>query len=55
MAITAADIREFAAYLRNCTDAQVRGVYEKEKAAGRDEYVALAEIEGERRGLLFLD
>lgn len=55
MTITADDIREFCGYLRGCTDAQVRGVYEKEKAAGRDEYVALAEMEAERRGLFFLD
>lgn len=45
--ISAKDIREFTAYLRNCTDQQVRGVYEKEKKAGRDEYVALAEAEAE--------
>lgn len=53
--ITASDIREFIAYLRNCTDKQVRGVYDKEKQAGRDEYVALAEAEADRRGLFFLD
>jgi hypothetical protein len=52
--ITADDIRQFAGYLRNCTDAQVRGVYDKEKTAGRDHYVALAEIEAERRGLFWL-
>jgi len=49
--LAAKDIREFTAYLRNCTDAQVRGVYEKEKAAGRDAYMALAEAEADRRGL----
>ena len=53
--ISAEDIREFSAYLHNCTDAQVRGVYDKEKKAGRDAYAALAEVEGERRGLIFLD
>lgn len=53
--MTADDIREFSGYLRNCTDAQVRGVYEKEKKAGRDVYVALTEIEAERRGLFWLD
>jgi hypothetical protein len=53
--ISANDIREFCGYLRNCTDAQVRGVYDKEKKAGRDEYVALAELEAVRRGLFFLD
>jgi hypothetical protein len=53
MTITASDIREFNAYLRNCTDAQVLGVYEKERQAGRDEYVALAQAEIIRRGLFF--
>lgn len=51
MALTAQDIREFTGYLRQCTDKQVRGVYEKEKAANRDEYATLAEIEAERRGI----
>lgn len=55
MPITADDIRDFSGFLFNCTDAQVRGVYDKEKAAGRDEYVALAELEAIRRGLFFLD
>jgi hypothetical protein len=53
--ISATDIREFCTFLRGCTDAQVRGVYDKEKAAGREEYVALAEEEAIRRGLFFLD
>jgi hypothetical protein len=53
--ITADDIREFCGYLRACTDAQVRGVYDKEKKAGRDAYVALAEMEAERRGMFWLD
>lgn len=53
--ITAKDIHEFCGYLRSCTDEQVRGVYDKEKKAGRDEYVALAEEEAIRRGLFFLD
>jgi len=53
--LSADDIRQFADYLRQCTDRQVRGVYEKERKAGRDAYATLAEIEGERRGLLFLD
>jgi len=42
MTITAQDIKEFNAYLRNCTDAQVQGVYEKERTAGRDVYAELA-------------
>jgi hypothetical protein len=52
MTITAKDIREFNAYLQQCTDRQVQGVYDKEKAAGRDEYVALAEAEAQRRGII---
>jgi hypothetical protein len=55
MTITAKDIREFRSYLRACTDEQVRGVYEKEKQAGRDEYATLAEIEAQRRGLFWMD
>jgi hypothetical protein len=53
--VDAHDIREFDQYLRNCTDAQVRGVYEKEIKAGRDAYAALAEMEADRRGLVWLD
>lgn len=49
--MTADDIREFNAFLKNSTDAQVRGIYEKEKAAGRDDYVALVEAEADKRGL----
>lgn len=47
--IDANDIREFNLYLRQCTTAQVQGVIEKETAAGRHEYVALAECELEVR------
>jgi hypothetical protein len=53
MCLTADDIRDFCGYLRNCTDAQVRGVYEKETNAGRDAYAALAQAEADRRGLWF--
>ena len=49
--IKASERRDFAAYLRNCTDNQVRGVYEKERAAGRDEETHLAELEAARRGI----
>lgn len=45
------DRDEFKAYLRNCTDRQVWGCLEKEKAAGREDYVELCENELERRGL----
>jgi hypothetical protein len=51
MSITAKDIREFNLYLKNCTDNQVRGVYEKERDAGRDEYAELAKAEAEKRGI----
>lgn len=37
--------QEFRSYLRQCTDWQVVGVFEKEHAAGRLDYMRLAEIE----------
>jgi hypothetical protein len=42
---------EFTSYLRNCTDAQVRGVLAKERAAGRADYAVLAKAEMSARGL----
>ena len=45
------DRHEFRQYLRQCTNAQVQGVYEKELAAGRHEYAELAESEAILRGL----
>ena len=45
---------EFRSYLRNCSDNQVQGVYDKEKAAGRKEEMRLAVEEAERRGI-YLD
>lgn len=45
------DARDFRAYLFACTDRQVIGVLEKERAAGRADYAALAEAESDRRGL----
>ena len=45
------DRDDFKGYLRGCTDAQVQGVYEKERDAGRTDYRRLAEDEAERRGL----
>lgn len=51
--ISAQDIREFNAYLHQCTDSQVHGVYLKEKSAGREEYAALAANEAIKRGLIF--
>jgi ribosomal protein S27AE len=52
--ITSRDIREFAAYLRQCSEPQVQGVYDKETKAGRTEYAELAEIEASRRGLILI-
>ena len=45
------DKQEFAAYLRDCTDAQVLGVYEKEAAARRHQYATLAAKEAWARNL----
>jgi hypothetical protein len=50
-ALSADDIADFNGYLRNCTDSQVAGVYQKERSAGRRAYAALAEAEGIRRGI----
>jgi hypothetical protein len=46
------DKREFQAYLKACTDAQVRGVWEKEDKAGREDYASLTAIEADRRGIV---
>lgn len=51
MTISAKDTQEFNSYLRQCTNAQVEGVLEKEREAGRAEYVNLAKSEMERRGM----
>jgi hypothetical protein len=50
--MTAQDMREFRGYLKNCTNAQVQGVYEKEREAGRDDYAELAIAEAEARGIV---
>lgn len=47
--MTAQDMREFRGYLKQCSNAQVQGVYDKEKAAGRMDYAELAIAEAERR------
>jgi hypothetical protein len=47
--MTAQDIREFTLYLEKCSDSQVMGCWEKELAAGRDDYAALCEAEANRR------
>lgn len=43
--------REFCQYLRNCTNAQVIGCYEKEKEAGRNINAIAARLEAEKRGI----
>lgn len=48
------DLREFRGFLRNATDRQVQGIYDKEKRAGRDAFAELAVSEAEHRGI-FLD
>lgn len=49
--MTNRDKMEFRLYLRDCTDAQVQGVYEKEKRANRDDYAELAKDEGYLRNI----
>lgn len=51
MTMTEKDKREFQQYLKNCTDAQVQGVYDKESKAGRTEYADLAFNEAMRRAV----
>lgn len=46
------DKREFIAYLRQCTDSQVQGCYEKEKAAKRQKYANLCRLELAKRNML---
>lgn len=45
------DKAEFNAYLRGITDAQVGGVYQKERAANRRGFAQLAVEEALRRGI----
>jgi predicted Ser/Thr protein kinase len=49
--MTNQDRSEFQDYLQACTDDQVWGVYEKERAAGRYDYAELAHAELVRRRL----
>lgn len=49
--MTAQDRHEFELYLKSCTDSQVMGVLEKEREAGRTEYVQLVKQEMARRQL----
>jgi hypothetical protein len=48
---SAQDIREFKGFLRQASDRQVQGIYDKESRAGRDEYAELTVEEAERRGI----
>ena len=48
------EVREFRAYLVECTDGQVKNAYERELAAGRSECADLALEEGRKRGLAFV-
>lgn len=49
--MTSQEKASFESYLRSCTDTQVQGVYDKEKAAGREDEMELALAEADRRGL----
>ena len=49
--MTRTERQSFIAYLRQCTDRQVEGVYRKEKDAGREEYADLAESEARARNI----
>lgn len=50
--MTTQDRREFTAYLRACTNRQVRGVLEKETGGRREAYANLAREELARRNLM---
>ena len=52
---SAQDIREFRGFLRQATDRQVQGIYDKEQRAGRDDYAELAVAEAKRRGIVLDD
>lgn len=49
--LSAKDIREFRGFLKNASDRQVQGIYDKEMSAGREEYAELAVAEAETRGI----
>jgi len=50
--VTKRDKAEFEGFLRQCTDRQVLGVLEKERAADRKDYAGLAANEAARRSLI---
>ena len=45
---TAQDLREFRQYCKQCTDSQLKAVFEKERDAKREHYadIAWAELDG---------
>lgn len=45
------DYDNFRLYLKQCSDRQVYGVWERERQADRNDYASLAVAELERRGL----
>lgn len=47
--MTQQEAQEFRSYLKQCTDIQVIGVWEKERKAERHDFAALAEAEMEIR------
>jgi hypothetical protein len=51
MSLSEKDKREFQLYLKQCTDRQVQGVYDKEKNANRKDYAELAVTEAAIRGI----
>jgi len=53
--ISARDIREFRGFLRNATDRQLKGIYDKEMRAGRHAYAELVVDEADRRGIGLLE
>ena len=50
--MTAEERKNFILYLRACSNAQLQGVYDKEKAARRGEEVQLTLEEANRRGVV---
>lgn len=50
--MTRSEKNDFARFCRNATDAQVEGIIEKEREAGRKGYQRIAEAERDRRAEL---
>lgn len=47
----ATDMREWASYLANCSPRQVAGVYERERAAGRNDVAAFVKEWATAKGI----